>query len=68
MLGLGYNNWKLALGNFAIIFGTQVVFSLNDLMATPDVWPSSWWFCKTILTSAIATAIFYGYNKITAKP
>lgn len=68
MLGLGYNNWKLAIGNFVVIFGAQVGFGLLDLMSTPEVWPTPWWVCKTVLSSAVATALFYGYNKLTAKP
>ena len=67
MLGLGYNNWKMAVGNFLIILGSQIIININDLMATPDVWPTPWWFCKTVLTSAVATGIFYGYNKLTNK-
>ena len=67
MLGLGYNNWKLAIGNFVIIFGVQVGIGLLDLMATPEVWPTPWWVCKTLLTSVVATALFYGYNSLTKK-
>jgi len=70
-MGLGVNpngnNWKYALANFAVILGTQILFNLNDLMATPDVFPTPWWICKTMLTSAVATFIFAGYNKLTAK-
>ena len=67
MLGLGYNNWKLAIGNFVVIFGSQVAINLSELMVVPEAWPTPWWVCKTLLTSAVATLIFYGYNKLTNK-
>lgn len=63
MMGIGNNNWKVALANFLIIFAVQVIFGLQDLMQTdiPEIFP----FLKMIVNAAVATLIFYGYNKVT---
>lgn len=70
-MGLGANpngnNWKYAFINFCTIFGTQLLFNLNDLMNSPGEWPGMWFICKTVLTSAVATLIFAGFNKLTVK-
>ena len=69
MLGLGYNNWKMALGNFLIIFGVQVSLNLNDLLQSLNAWSdtSTLAVVKIIGSSLATTLIFYGYNKMTQK-
>ena len=66
-MGLGINesgnNWKYVLCNFIVVLVAQVIFSVNDLMNEPGVWPGAWFIVKAVLTSATATLIFYGYNK-----
>jgi hypothetical protein len=62
MLGLGKNNWKMALGNFFIILGTQVAFRLDDIMNLGR-YPTPFECGKIISNSLVITLIFYGYNR-----
>jgi len=67
-MGLGMNqignNWKYALGNFIVMFVVQLIFQMNDLLSTPELYPSMWQVLKCVTTSAVATLIFAGYNKL----
>lgn len=60
------NNWKLIVGNFLVMFGTQMAFKINDVLNT-GVYPSGFEVVKVISNSLVVTLIFYGYNKWTEK-
>ena len=60
------NNWKLAFGNFLLIFGVQIVFKLDEIINTGKL-PSSFECIKILSNSLVITLIFYGYNKATTK-
>ena len=62
MLGLGFNNWKMALGNFLIVFGTQAAFKIDDILNT-GTYPTAFELAKLLSNSLIITLIFYGYNR-----
>lgn len=62
MLGLGKNNWKMALGNFIIIFGTQIAFKIDDILNLGR-YPTTFELVKIGSNSLIITLIFYGYNR-----
>jgi len=68
MLGLSAkgNNWKLALGNFLLIFGVQIAFKIDEIINTGRL-PTEFEFVKVLSNSLVITLIFYGYNKMTAK-
>lgn len=69
MLGLGYNNWKMALGNFLIMFLVQAFFNLNDLLQGLNAWTdtSTIAVAKIVGSSLATTLIFFGYNRASKK-
>lgn len=68
MLGLSAygNNWKLAIGNFLLIFGVQIAFKLDEIINT-GTYPTEFEVVKVISNSLVITLIFAGYNKLTEK-
>ena len=72
MVGLGINmngnNWKYAFASFLVMFFVQVVFRLDELLATTSQQDLTLWILARIFTSsAVATLIYYGFNKQQAK-
>jgi hypothetical protein len=68
MLGLSAygNNWKLALGNFLLIFGVQIAFKFDEIINTGAL-PTQFECVKIASNSLVLTLIFYGYNKYMSK-
>lgn len=71
-MGLGINtngnNWKYALASFLVMFIVQIIFRLDELLATTSQQDVTLWILARIFTSsAVATLIYYGFNKQVAK-
>lgn len=54
-----------AIKNFVVIFGIQLAFSLDELLANGS-FPTAFELCQTTLSSLVITLAMYGYNKYKA--
>lgn len=66
VLNSGSNSWKTYLGNFVAVWVAQLVFRLYDLTQTGK-FPTPFELYSSAIAAAVATLIFYGYNKLTTK-